>query len=75
MNTTAACNNCSGNFFEWQLSHELLSKENHPGHPEKEDVMASLQKSAWIERFQVSGLVNNHTLLKVPTSSQILLFK
>ena len=41
------------NLREWDLSHDLLSKEHHPGHPEEENVMTSLQQGVWIESLQI----------------------
>ena len=36
---------------------ELLPEENHPRHPEENDVVASLKESAGVEHFQVVSLV------------------
>ena len=41
---------------EGQLAQELLPKEHHPGHPEEQDVMTSLQKLVGIEDIQVLSL-------------------
>merc|ERR1719209_2436083 len=42
---------------EGQVAEQLLSKEDHPSNPEKDDIMASLQKRAWEESRQVIRLI------------------
>ena len=41
---------------ERQLAEKFSAEEDHPGYPEKEDVMSSLQQGAGVEQLHVSGL-------------------
>lgn len=41
---------------ERDLSHDLLAKEDHPSHPEEEDVMASLQERVGVKPLEVLRL-------------------
>ena len=45
-----------GGLLERQLAEKFSAEEDHPGDPEKEDVMSSLQQGTGVEQLHVSGL-------------------
>ena len=42
--------------FEGQFAGELLGEEDHPRHPEEDDVVAGFQQCSWEEALQVHRL-------------------
>ena len=42
---------------EGHLPHDLEPEEDHPRHPEEEDVVAGLHHRPWVEPAQIGGLV------------------
>ena len=43
-------------FSEWQLTSELKAQLHHPGNPEKQDVVPSLQERTRIENLVIISL-------------------